>query len=351
MNRPSLSGTAVILALAACAEPAPPPPPTLLGPATDTVVVPVVQVVSATWLGGDRWASLAVTEARVDVVDFVRRTTAPLTRNAGQLSRPSIVFRAGDTLYIGDWGLRRLSLWSLDGGFVRAMPAPDALRGALPSGRDVAGRFLFELAPLPGRDGSGNRDSAAVVRTAADFSSPDTVARLAPLEVAEVIGDAGHRFERRVLSGHDEWGVAAEDGSIWVARVYDNRVDWLDPGGNLTGGRPLPDRVLTVTQADRDAFLAQFPPELRATAEQLPFAIVKPPFEAGFSGPGSTVWLEKSRAAIDSVRQVQVVDRQGGLARVYEVPSRGRVVGVAPGALVVAEQFKEGVRLLRFRLP
>ena len=75
-------------------------------------------------------------------------------------------------------------------------------------------------------------------------------------------------------------------------------------------GDTLPDRVLEVTQYDRELFYRRFPPELRATAELLPFAAVKPPFEAGIHQPAGTVWLEKSRAPADSARRYHVVNRR-----------------------------------------
>ena len=75
-------------------------------------------------------------------------------------------------------------------------------------------------------------------------------------------------------------------------------MDWRSPDGEWVEGDPLPDRVLEVTQYDRELFYRKFPPELRATAERLPFAAVKPPFEAGFTSPAGTVWLEKSRAPV-----------------------------------------------------
>ena len=82
------------------------------------------------------------------------------------------------------------------------------------------------------------------------------------------------------------------DGSVWVARVYQNRVDWIGPDGKTTRGAQLPDRILEVTRTDRELFVRRFPAELRTTVEQLPFAPVKPPFETAFAGPGGTVWLE-----------------------------------------------------------
>src|SRR5438093_147995 len=127
---------------------------------------------------------------------------------------------------------------------------------------DTVASSYSEVSPRPGAEGQGNRDSAAVVRTGAGLEHPDTLTRLAPLDIAEVESDAGRRFERRIFSGADCWGVLP-DGSLWVARVYVNRVDWRDPKGGWTRGEPLPDRVLEVTRYDRDLLLRRFPPELR----------------------------------------------------------------------------------------
>jgi hypothetical protein len=199
-------------------------------------------------------------------------------------------------------------------------------------------------------DGSGNRDSAAVVRIDATFTRADTIARLAPLDIAEVMGDAGRRFERRVFGGVDRWG-ALSDGSLWVARVYENRVDWRAPDGAWSRGQALPDRVLEVTRYDRELFIQGFPPELRATAQQLPFAPIKPPFEAAFTGLGGQVWLEKSRAPADSVRTYHVVDRKGRLTREVRVRGQARILAVSESAALVAERTPDGTRLVQLQLP
>jgi hypothetical protein len=243
-----------------------------------------------------------------------------------------------------------VSLWSRDGKLLRAIPAPDRVRGALPQARDAAGRWYAELQPPPRRDGSGNRDSAAVVAAGPDLARLDTVARLSPLDLAEVMGEAGRRFEQRALSGEDQWGVLS-DGSLWVARVFENRVDWRSPEGEWSEGDALPDRVLEVTQYDRELFYRKFPPELRATAERLPFAAVKPPFEAGLTSPAGTVWLEKSRAPADSTRRYHEVDRDGSLIREIRVPGPGRIVAIGAEKVLVAERVTDGTRFIGFAVP
>jgi hypothetical protein len=340
---------AAAVLLAACGEKPAPAPALTLGPAADTIPTTLSEVTAGTWLGGNRWALLSVPDERVVIVDAGTRAVTPLG-GPKELRNPSTLFRAGDTLYVGDWGLRRTSRWTLDGRFAGAVPTTDAMRGVLPRARDAAGRFYLELAPRLGAEGRGSRDSAAVVRAAPALDRGDTIARLAPLDIAEVTSDAGRRFERRVFSGADLWG-ALPDGSLWVGRVYGNRVDWRDPSGRWTRGEPLPDRVLEVTRYDRELFVRRFPPELRSTAQQLPFAPVKPPFEAGLTSPGGEVWLEKSRAPADSSRRYHLVDRRGHLRDEIRVPGRGRIIAVAPEAVLVAEPSRDGARLLRFDLP
>jgi hypothetical protein len=241
-------------------------------------------------------------------------------------------------------------VWNLDGRLVRSIPTSDAVRGALPQARDAKGDFYADLNPPPKPDGSGNRDSAAVLQVDPTFTRADTIARLAPLDVAEVRGDAGRRYEPRVFGGVDRWGALA-DGSLWVARVYENRVDWRAPDGVWTRGEALPDRVLEVTRYDRELFLQGFPPELQATAQQLPFAAIKPPFETAFTGSGGQVWLEKSRAPTDSLRNYHVVDRNGRLIREVRVRGQGRILAVSAREALVAERTPDGTRLLRLALP
>ena len=154
---------------AGCGEKAPPPPVVTLAPPPDTVSTTLSEVTSGAWLGGTAgrsWRRPTSGGGRrlrhQRSVDAARRRPA-----ARSLRNPSTLFRAGDTLYVGDWGLRRTSRWTLDGRFAGATPTTDAVRGVLPRARDGAGRYYLELRPRPGADGQGNRDSAAVVRAPA----------------------------------------------------------------------------------------------------------------------------------------------------------------------------------------
>jgi hypothetical protein len=97
--------------------------------------------------------------------------------------------------------------------------------------------------------------------------------------------------------------------------------------------------------------MRKFPPELRATAQELPFAALKPPFEAGLTRSPDQVWLEKSRAPADSSRRYHVVGRNGKLLEEVRLKGQGRILALGSGQALVGEPTSQGVRLLAVRLP
>ncbi len=353
MFSPRSSRVALLLAgglgLTACPGPRQPVPSLPFVATGDTLVVALEEVVDGAWLDGNRWAILSPLDRAVLVADLDRGRVAPLGGpRAREIEQPFHLFRDGETIWVADWQRRRATQWSLDGRLVAEIPGADGLRGALPRARDQGGAWLFELRSAPGRDGSGNRDSAVIARLSG--ARVDTLARLAPFDLAEVVADGRTRLERRLLSGQDRWGITP-GGQVWIARVDKNRVDWITAGGQLVRGEQLPDRVLPVTQNDRDLFLNRFEPGLRPTVEAIPFAAIKPPFEFAQTGPGETAWLTKSRAVGDTTRFYQVVGADGRLVAELSHPGLGRVVAVGGGLALVAETIEAGVRLIVYRVP
>jgi hypothetical protein len=342
---------AAVLVIAGCSPAAPPAETIQLLPTGDTLLTPYGDITDAAWLEGDSWVVIAPQDRTVSLADLGKRRLSPFGgARAKELEQPFHVFRSGDTIRVADWQRRRLTGWSLDGGFGGVIPAMDALRGALPRARDAAGNWYFELRPSPGLDGSGNRDSATIIRTRPDLTGADTIARLAPFDLAEVISEGRRRLERRLLSGQDRWGVLP-DGSLWVARVSQNRVDWRDPAGTVHQGQRLPDLVLPVTENDRQLFLQKFEAALRPTVSQIPFVAIKPPFDNAFAVPDGLVWLVKNRAIGDSLRTYQLIDRTGRLVRTATHPGFGRILAIGEGIALVGEPFAGGVRLLGLQVP
>ncbi len=339
------------MVMTGCSKPAPPPPEMLLAPATDTIVMAVVGVSAGVPLSDGRWVVLAPEEGAVRVIDFGARTSIPAPGfDSTPSPGPSILGSIGDTVFVGDWSKRRFASWLPGGTDVTYLPAPDALSGAFPQARDAAGQWYFEIGPPQGSDGRGLGDSAAVVRSNPALTRFDTVASLAPIDLAEVSTPSGTRMIRRALSGRDRWGVE-RDGTLWIARVDQNLLEWHSVGEDKPRrSARLPDPILPVQEMDRQMHINRFPEEYRATAQQLPFAALKPPFEAVLPIRRGMFLVEKNGLALDSTRAFQVVDADGVIRRIV-APGRGDAVGFNGTHLLLAEQFPEGVRLIRYLVP
>lgn len=349
MRSPSLI---VLAAFAvACAEPAPPTPVIRLTQTGDTLVAPVALFSEAELLSDGRWVMIAPVELQVQVVNFADSTVRPFPNmSTAEVPGPSTLLAAADTVMVGDWGLQRVTGWLTGESRLFAIPMPGEVSGALPRARDAAGQWFFEASVPAGRDGSGLADSGMVVRGDPLLARFDTVARLAPPDLAVMQREGGQRYERRVLSGQDRWGVL-RDGTLWLARFRQNRVEWRRPDGTVIAmTKPLPDPILAVTEMDRQIYLQRFPEEQRQAARGQSFVELKPAFEAAFATPDRRVWLFKSAPALDSIRTFQVVDTTG-LQLVVEVPSRGYAIAVTADWILMGEQFPEGTRLLRYPVP
>ena len=189
--------SAVLLAfLAAACGPATPPGPEeepLPNPG-DTLVTQWTEPPLASPVG-NRWLVVAADWDQALLTDFAGDTLLPLGGPGQQAYlHPFQVFAFRDSVYLADWGKRRTTVWSPEGRLVDSIPFADALRGAYVRARDGAGQLYFQVDPQPRRDGSGNLDSAAIVRAPRSLTRFDTVARLAPLELARVEPDERLRF-------------------------------------------------------------------------------------------------------------------------------------------------------------
>ena len=347
-NHPTLL---LALAIAACTAPKPPAPTITLAPTADTVIIPVVEVTGAVGRSDGKWTVLALLEDQLYLADFAGKSVAPfpgITKT--DVPHPITLIGVGDTIVVGDWGLRRFTEWSPAGQRLTAWPSPDSLQGALPKARDAAGQWYFQLAPDPKPDGSGLIDSGAVVRADPQLTHFDTLARLAPPELVKVAGIDGPHYQRRSMGGEDAWGVLP-NGTLWVARVFQNQIEWRRPGVKAAERSPrLPDPVLTVTDMDREIYVRRFPEEQRQAARELPNSPVKPPFEHVFAAPDGRLWLAKSDTALARVRHFQVVDKTGVLWNVA-VPTYGFALAVDGKFILMGEEFPGGIRLLRYPVP
>ena len=95
------------------------------------------EATAGTWVEGRRWAVLAAPDEKVAIADDGTRKVTPLG-SPKELRNPATLFRAGDTLYVGDWGLRRTSRWAPDGKFGGAEPVSDAPCGRAATARRIS---------------------------------------------------------------------------------------------------------------------------------------------------------------------------------------------------------------------
>lgn len=353
MRHPLLPALFLGISLAACGPRRQElPPATTLDVAADTLLLHDTELSQAVWLGGDRWALLALQAKTVRIVDFHSHTVSVLGHPGKEYHEPFAIFRAGDTIYVDDWGMRRTTAWSLAGAMLSTLDAPAPFRGALPRARDAAGGWYAELRPAPGADGSGNLDSGAVVRWH-EGSASDTIRRLAPFELERVTRDGVSRYERLVYSGSDQWGVRP-DGTLWIARVNANALEWCAPGhGGCTTGPSLPDPVLQVTLQDREYFLLNFPPDQRNLAEGIPFALLKPAFDAAFAAGDGRIWLQRSRALTDTTRPYRILGLDGLATREYRLPNAQTILGADSTHILAIDPLVPGPghRVLRYSIP
>jgi len=347
-----LSGVLLLLAAGAgCKGGVVQPADEALALPSDTLEAKWAELPLAASAGHGRWAVVSPEWNEAVIAEFGTGSLAPLGGPKQQAySNPFMLFTMGDTVYLGDWGKRRTTVWTAEGKLIDSIPVADSLRGAFPRARDAAGQLYFQVDPPPRRDGSGNQDSIAIVRAPGALTRFDTVTRLAPRELAEVQRENSTRFEQRVFSGNDLWGVRPE-GTVWIARRHRNQLITIDSRGTLAKGPELPDPVYEVTQADRDRHLQAYPVDVRPKETDLAWALFFPPFDAAFTAPDGTVWLEKTKPALDSLRRIQVLDRGGNLQRVLVLRGQARLIAVGVEKLLLAEQFEKGVRLLEVRIP
>lgn len=342
--------SAALLFGAACAGPPAGPEEERLAASADTVVTHWTEFPLGAPVGA-KWVVVSADWDVAAIADLPARSLTPLGGNNRQAYlHPFQVFTFQDTIHLADWGKRRTTIWTQAGKLADSVSFVDRLRGAYVRGRDAAGHLYFQVDPQPRRDGSGNRDSTAIVRADRSLARFDTVATLSPLELAEMTRQNSTRFEQRVFSGNDLWGVWP-DGTVWVARRFRNRLETMDARGRATRGPALPDPVYEVTAADRQLYLQSYPPDMRPKETDLAWAIIFPPFLAALTAPDGSVWLEKTKPAADTTRRIQVLDRGGVLRRVFLLQGQGRLIAVGADKLLIAERFSEGMRLMEIRVP
>ena len=252
---------------------------------------------------------------------------------------------AGDTVALVDFSVLRTTLWSEAGkplGVLRIKPvsgnAPVLFYDTLGRGYKIDYQAVLGGGE-PGR--TIRPDSIPVLRLDLTKGQVDTVARLASPEYGDATFGEEVQQAAKVFAPNDFFGVLP-DGTAWVARARENRVDWRSPGGQWTLGKPHPFMKMPVTQADKDRVLAQvreqgkqfgMPQNLRIV---YPFADTKAPFELALGRPSGEVWLQRPRSKEGAALVYDVFDRQGKWEREVTFPVDAALAGFGRNGAVYA---------------
>lgn len=250
---------------------------------------------------------------------------------------------AGDTVALVDFAAQRTTLWSESGQAFSVMRIPPFAGQAPVLVYDTVGhgyKIDYQAVIGGGEPGKVVRpDSIAVLRIALKNFKVDTVANLRSPEFGNATFGEQAQEAAIVFAPNDFFGVLA-DGTAWVARGHENRVDWRAPNGTWTRGKGRDYAKVPVTQADRDRVLVQvreqgkqygMPQELKIV---YPFAATKPPFDFALGRPNGEVWLQRSRARDDAPITYDIFDRRGEWRREVVFPAGASLAGFGNGGAI-----------------
>jgi hypothetical protein len=279
----------------------------------------------------------------------------------GEYKFPGWVARlAGDMVALVDFSAIRTTLWNEQGQPLRVLPIAQVAGTAPVLVYDTMGHgykidYQTMLDPEPGQ--ATRPDSVPVLRIALGGGKVDTVARLSAPEFGEAVFGEQKQQAAKVFAPNDFFGVLA-NGTAWVARGRDNRVDWRAPDGSWRRGKNRKYTGQPVTQADKDRVLAQvreqgkqygMPQELPI---QYPFAETKPPFDFALGRPNGEVWLQRPRTKEDAALVYDVYNGQGAWQREVSFPPGASLAGFGEsGAIYASLKNEDGTKTVgRYRL-
>jgi len=252
---------------------------------------------------------------------------------------------AGDTVALVDFSALRTTLWSEAGRPLQVLALKQVSGNAPVLFYDTLGhgyKVDYQAVLGGGEPGRSLRpDSIPVLRVTVRDGSVDTVAHLASPEYGEAIFGEEIQQAAKVFAPNDFFGVLP-DGSAWVARAREGRVDWRSPQGQWVQGQPHTYPRYPVTEADKSRVLAQ----VREHGKQFgmpqdlpivyPFADTKPPFDAAMARPSGEVWLQQPRKDEKAPLTYSIVDRKGRWQRDVTFPQDASLAGFGGEGVVYA---------------
>jgi hypothetical protein len=277
-----------------------------------------------------------LTRGTVDTLGTPVDSLAP-TAPPDQYKFPGwVAHLAGDTIALVDFSAIRTTLWNEQGKSLGVLPLPPVAGRTPVLAYDQVGhgyKIDYQSVLGGGEPGAAVRpDSIPVLRINLVDRGVDTVARLAGPEFGQARFGEQVQEAAKVFAPNDFFGVLP-NGTAWVARGRENRVDWRSPEGRWRQGQHHDFTPQAVTQADRDRVLAQvrergkqfgMPQELQI---EYPFAETKPPFDFALGRPEGEVWLQRPRSEENAPLTYDVFDSAGKWHRAVTLPAGAALAG------------------------
>jgi hypothetical protein len=286
----------------------------------------------------------------------------PANAPAEQYKFPGWVAHLGaDTVALVDFSGLRTTLWNEAGKPLGVLPIASVSGSTPVLVYDTVGygyKVDYQAVIGGGEPGRVLRpDSIPVLRIGLGSGKVDTVANLASPEYGDAVFGEQTQQAAKVFAPNDFFGVLP-NGTAWLARGHENRVDWRATDGTWTRGKSHEYEKLQVTQADRDRVLAQvrergkafgMPQDLQV---RYPFADTKAPFDFALGRPNGEVWLQRPRAQEDAPLTYDVFNRKGSWQRSIEFPRGASLAGFGEkGAIYASVKDAGGERTVaRFTL-
>jgi hypothetical protein len=267
---------------------------------------------------------------------------------------------AGDTVALVDFSAIRTTLWSEAGRPLGVLPIKEVAGKTPVLLYDTVGHgYKIDYQAVVGGGEPGRilrPDSIPVLRLTVKGGAVDTVALLAGPEYGDATFGEQVQQAAKVFAPNDFVGVLP-DGTAWIARGRENRVDWRSPDGRWTRGQTHGYSRIPVTQADKDRVLTQvrehgkqfgMPQDLRIV---YPFADNKPPFDFALGRPNGEVWLQRPQSREGAALIYDVFNRKGVWEREVAFPQGSALAGFGGrGSVYGSVKNDDGTRTVaRFR--
>jgi hypothetical protein len=261
---------------------------------------------------------------------------------------------AGDTVALVDFSAIRTTLWTEGGQPLGVLPIKEVAGNTPVLLYDTVGHgYKIDYQAILGGGEPGRilrPDSIPVLRFTLKGGAVDTVALLASPEYGPATFGEQVQQAAKVFAPNDFFGVLP-DGTAWIARGRENRVDWRSPDGRWTVGKTHAYKKLPVTQADKDRVLAQ----VREQGKQFgmpqdlpivyPFAETKPAFDFALGRPSGEVWLQRPRSEESAPLTYDVFNKNGIWEREVGFPRGAALAGFGRnGSVYAAVRNEDGTR-------